>query len=364
MLDSLQSQSEDIRQQFHSLQNQFQNIASESGAGLEEKEHIIEQLVKERQNLEDQMSDLTASEAQLKESMASLKEQNAHLQGQLESAVTSGPNLDDFKRVLKEKNALDNQLGSERLAHQQELIKTQAKVARVETELRDTKRESKRKEKNLREELNTEALQYALQEKDQEIQYLQEAKITLEEENSELRERLKEETDHVAEIERASCLVAQQLKENALEIEDRLKREKSELAVEIEHLKGRLAGINTAQQCMREHATSLENSLAQKESQLTKLASETSSLLGDKDLSPLSSCSERQGHEIESLKKAQLALHKSLPTTDSDDDVKAFVRLLGVDYKKTSCDRSQFNAAGCKRAFKKKKKSTETMRTD
>ena len=155
MLDSLQSQSEDIRQQFHSLQNQFQNIASESGAGLEEKEHIIEQLVKERQNLEDQVNDLTASEAQLKESMANLKEQNAHLQGQLESAVTSGPNLDDFKRVLKEKNALDNQLGSERLAHQQELIKTQAKVARVETELRDTKRESKRKEKNLREELST-----------------------------------------------------------------------------------------------------------------------------------------------------------------------------------------------------------------
>ena len=34
---------------------------------------------------------------------------------------------------------------------------------------------------------------------------------------------------------------------------------------------------------MREHATSLENSLAQKESQLTKLASETSSILGDKD---------------------------------------------------------------------------------
>ena len=155
MLDSLQSQSEDIRQQFHSLQNQFQNIASESGAGLEEKEHIIEQLAKERQNLENQVSDLTASETQLKETIASLKEQNAHLQGQLESAVSSGPNLDEFKRVLKEKNALDNQLGSERLAHQQELIKTQAKVARVETELRDAKRESKRKEKNLREELST-----------------------------------------------------------------------------------------------------------------------------------------------------------------------------------------------------------------
>ena len=122
---------------------------------IEEKEHIIEQLVKERQNLGDQVSDLKASEAQLKESMASLKEQNAPLKGQLESAVTFGPNLDDFKCVLKEKNALDNQLGSERLAHQQDLIKTQAKVARVETELRDTKRESKRKEKNLRKELST-----------------------------------------------------------------------------------------------------------------------------------------------------------------------------------------------------------------
>ena len=34
---------------------------------------------------------------------------------------------------------------------------------------------------------------------------------------------------------------------------------------------------------MREHASSLENSLAQKESQLTQLTSETSSLLRDKD---------------------------------------------------------------------------------
>ena len=32
-----------------------------------------------------------------------------------------------------------------------------------------------------------------------------------------------------------------------------------------------------------------------------------------------------------------------------------FVRLAWRGYKKTSCDRSQFNATGCKRAFKKKK---------
>ena len=146
-VSALQSQSEDIRQHFNSLQNRFEEIENESGVSLEEKDKIIETLRSDQKKAADQVKALSEAEREMREEVARLKEENANLQGQLDSAVSSGPQLEDFKQILKEKNALDSQLASERLNHQQEGIKLQAKVARLETELKDVRKEGKKKEK-------------------------------------------------------------------------------------------------------------------------------------------------------------------------------------------------------------------------
>ena len=146
-LSNLQTQSDDIKRHFSTLQSQLQDIETQSGASLDEKERLIAQLKQEKKTALDQSSLFLEQEKELKEEIGHLKEENANLQGQLDSAVSSGPQLEDFKKVLNEKNSLDGQLASERLCHQQEGIKMQAKVARLETELKDARKENKKKER-------------------------------------------------------------------------------------------------------------------------------------------------------------------------------------------------------------------------
>ena len=123
------------------------------------------------------------------------------------------------------------------------------------------------------------------------IQSLEDYQRKLCAENIELQNRLDEEEKRVTEIERASSLVAQELKRNADIAEQKLKEQVHEVTMEMEKLKGRLAGINTTQMCMREHASSLETALAQKESQLSSMASESNALVAEKE------------HEISELKQ-------------------------------------------------------------
>ena len=106
----------------------------------------------------------------------------------------------------------------------------------------------------------------------------------LEEENLNLKEQLEEELARSAEVKRASDVLALQVKQSALEKERELKEERQALFVENERLKGRLAGTHTAQMCLREHANALENSLAQKEAQITQLSSKNASLLSEKEM--------------------------------------------------------------------------------
>lgn len=154
-LDGLQNQSDELRNHFRSLKEQFENIASQSESGLQEKDETISRLIREGKEKEKQVHELVEREQELKTQIDALKELNARLEGELETALNSGPQLEDFKRVLKEKNDLDGKLVSERLAHQQELIKTQAKVARLDTELKDTRKESKKREGGLQKELES-----------------------------------------------------------------------------------------------------------------------------------------------------------------------------------------------------------------
>ena len=140
------------------------------------------------------------------------------------------------------------------------------------------------------------SLQSQLEDKERELVSFKEKQKELEEENDALREVVNEESNRIFEVERASSLVAQQLKENALIAEERLKDEVQELVIETERLKGHLTGINRAQMCLREHATALESDIAQKEVQLSQLTSETTSLLAEKEreIDELKTCAENK----------------------------------------------------------------------
>jgi chromosome segregation ATPase len=344
ILNDLQSQSEGLRDHFKSLQDKFKVISEESEASLEEKDKTISQLFQEREDLKTQNDAMKSSQNDLVDKLNSLKEQIAHLQGQLDTAKDTGIQLDDFKRILAEKNSLDKQLASERLLHQQEQIKSKAKIARLETEVKDFNKESKRKEEKLRGELQMaedeikclklqlenvanekvsgdreemteeiERLNEALEEKNMTIESLENDKAILKEEKANLKERLDEEEDKISEIERASTLVAKQLKEEAERAVKGLEEEKQKLTIETEHLKGRLAGISTAQQCTREHANSLEAALAQKDAQLRQLTGETQSMLADRDkeITELKDV-------VTNLKDAENSLKIELETTLTD----------------------------------------------
>ena len=105
----------------------------------------------------------------------------------------------------------------------------------------------------------------------------------MKDENAGLQKELEEELERVDELERASSVVASQLKQHALEKERKLNEEKQGLIIDNERLKGRLAGTETAQNCLREHVDALENSVAQKESQLSQLLADNAALVSEKE---------------------------------------------------------------------------------
>ena len=152
LLHNLQSQSKELHHQFQSLQSQFSAIASENGVGSD-KDKVVEDLLRAKDDLERSIADVNAMNAQLKQDLQDLEEENAHLKGQLESHVASTPDHEEFKRVLQEKTALAAKIQSECVVHQQELIKSQANVARLESLLREVKSNNKKREKKLQEDI-------------------------------------------------------------------------------------------------------------------------------------------------------------------------------------------------------------------
>ncbi|XP_003384195.2 PREDICTED: golgin subfamily A member 3-like [Amphimedon queenslandica] len=364
---ALQSQSEDIRQHFNSLQNRFEEIENESGASLEEKDKLIETLKSDRKKALDQARALSESERGMREEVARLKEENANLQGQLDSAVSSGPQLEDFKQVLKEKNTLDSQLASERLNHQQEGIKLQAKVARLETELKDVRKEGKKKERefekkqesldliidDLQKQLEetkkkdlasqpstdeVDGLHEAIEERNNMIETLGKDKTKLQEENTSLRERLRESDTRLMELEQEMEDALQQLKEEGEIERERFEEEKQQLVIEAQHLKGRLSGINRSQQVMREHTTGLEKSLAFKESQIQKLTGENNRAIAEKtnEIESLkTSVTELQDRESSLKSELQQALNSALLESQRADGMARDLERLKEELERT-----------------------------
>ena len=160
-------------------------------------------------------------------------------------------------------------------------------------------------------------------------------------ENAELQEQLTEETGHIIEVERASTLVASQLKQSALENERRLKEEIQCLVIDAERLKGQMAGTEKAQKCLREHVNALESSLAQKEGQISKLASDNASLLSEKEIEieDLKCAIENQEDSISGLKaELEKLLTEGLFDKQRADDLER-----GLNEKETELSRLKEN---------------------
>ena len=153
-LSVLEDQSSELVDQFRSLQTQFHSIADESGLGVAEKDRVINHLAGEKDQLDKELDAIKVECEQLKDSVNQLEIKNARLCGELESVTATSPRIDDIKRILQEKNVLESQLGAERIGHRQEAIRSQAKIARLQTDLSDSKKNSKKKIKELQETLD------------------------------------------------------------------------------------------------------------------------------------------------------------------------------------------------------------------
>ncbi len=123
-----------------------------------------------------------------------------------------------------------------------------------------------------------------LESREKDLQLALEQQRILECEKAELEQELEKELERKEEIQKADSVVALQTKQAAKERENELNLEIQELVMDNERLKGRLTGTDTAQKCLREHVSVLENSVAQKEGQLTQLMSQNASALSEKEL--------------------------------------------------------------------------------
>ena len=317
-LSSLEFQSQDLMTHFKSLEDQFQSIAADSGSkhgNVAEKDRVISQLASEKERLEQEVSSVKAENEHLQNKLAQLQQKAARMEGELEATSTSS--LEEFQKALRDKAQLQSDLNSLKLGHQEEMIKAQAKIGRTESDLKAAKKEAARAERewqkalvaqdeklrevteaktqaeSLLEEANSElecaisgkeAVEGMLKVCEDQIQKLEARNEHLAKQNQELVGQLQEEAAQKSDIERASSMVAMNLKQNAEERERKLQEELRELSLEVERLRGRLAGINTTQVAMRDHAGVLETTLAKRESSLVKLSAQAHKVLEEKEM--------------------------------------------------------------------------------
>ena len=320
-LKAFEAQSSELVDEFKSLQGQFHSIAAESGVvkdGVAEKDRVIAHLSTEKERMDEELASFKRESEQLKDKLAQLQHEKARLEGTIEAS--SPTSLEEFQRAIQEKAQLQTELNTVKVNQQRESIKAQAKVNRSEADLKSANKEAAKAKKEL------EKIQ---QEKDQVVCKLQEDVSCLEDElrnvqgkldralrdkgrlensvealkpseghvaslssecerlsrqNQDLTEQLQREATQRAEVERASGMVATKLKQNAKEKESGLEKQLKDSSLQLERLKGRLAGMNTTQVAMRDHTASLEATLARKEAALIKLSAQVQKVLEEKEI--------------------------------------------------------------------------------
>ncbi len=319
-LKAFESQSDDLIGQFKDIQNQFQSISSERGNvqdNMEEKDRVISHLAAERDSMESELISLREANERLDTNLTQLKQEKARLEGKLDTSPSKS--LEEFQKLLQDKSRTQAELNSLKLAHQGELIKTQAKANHLETELRAAKKKRDQTQEDLddltkkydmelselREEndrLKNELLNASvrldtpvkaalspqlkrdLRQAERERDQLKSQVDQLTRQNKHLGEQLEREVTQKSEVERAGTIVAKKLKQNAQENERKLHQEIQDLQLRVEKLTGQLTGMELTQSAMRDHTGELEVALAKREAALLKLSAQAQRILEEKEL--------------------------------------------------------------------------------
>ena len=346
-LQALESQSGELLGQFKNLQDQFQAIASRSSDvqdGVAENDRVISHLSSEKDNLEEEVASLRDTNEQLQTKLTQLQQEKAHLEGVMET--TPSKSLEEFQKSIQDKSQLQAELNSLRMSHQHDLIKAQARANHLESDLKASKRGTTKAQKELNKTLEDHEEEIAkLEYENSHLQSdLRNAKQRLEDslktntgaqqqhaslkqvegerdrlrakvdqlstDNRELNVQLEHEISQKAEIERAGSVVAKNLKQIAKESEKKLQEQIQDMSLQLEKLRGQLAGIEITQSAMREHACGLETALAKREAALVRLSAQAQKVLEEKELEDRD-CSnqiESLENQLEDSKKQSKAL--------------------------------------------------------
>ena len=309
-----QAQCQDTTARLEDLLGQFHSTVSERDTmreGIVERDRTIKRLSEENLANREEAASYKSDRDRLQTRLNTTLQQKSRLEGQLSEQSSLGE-LEHLQVAVRERTALQKQLDSLKLTHQQELLRAQARQGQTEAELKNAKREVERarsqvekarqakeetaeKMTELKSRMKLEidrvksAFEVAQAEKQAvereavslraELEGLQEQVQKLQQNAEIMREKLVHESVQKGEVERASGMVALKLKQNAEERERELRDQNQSLSLELERLKGRLAGISTTQQATRIHTGELESALAQRESALAQVSAEVRRLV-------------------------------------------------------------------------------------
>ena len=333
-LQDLESQSKELVTAFQSLEDRFHSMSEPPCEEKSDDKSV--HLEAEKEQALEQLKGVQDLSQQLQKKIDALECSKAELEGKLESFSSS--NLEGLKKAIQDKAMLQGELDSIKIGLQEEAMKSHSRAKQLESELRKAKEDAARNEETYLNTLNSkdgelDRLEKVLMQAESElaaqsdkfheallskqsaeddlrtlqaqVDSLGDRNDLLTKKNQELQNQLQHELAHKSEVERASGMVAMKLKENAEEKERELQEQVQSLSLEVERLRGRLAGINTAQSCVRDHAGALELALANKESSLVKVSAQAQKILQEKDQEDLTHqwlVSELRG-KVEALEK-------------------------------------------------------------
>ena len=314
---------------------------------LDEREGTVRRLTQESEGTRLELENVKSDRDHLQSRLHTVLQQKSRLEGQLSEQSTLGGELEQLQVAVRERSSLRKELETVKLAHQTELAQFAAKQGEMETELRTARRETERAQSQLQKVVASSEetaaklsqlkahmkreLDEAKREVGRERRGREEAergatglRMELEEarkqcdwlgkEVGEMRGTLAHESTQKGEVERASGMVALRLKQNAEEKEKELREENQTLSLELEQVRGRLAGILVTQQALKTHACQLESALAERGSSLTRLTAEVERLEREKQTreGQVHSQTASLSEELSSLQNQLVEAHEQL----------------------------------------------------
>ena len=312
----LEEQVGELVKEFATLQSDVHAQSGSVNDSIAEKDRVIAHLSSLKERSEQELESLKEENDKFQKRLSQLQHEKARLQGQVEGSVQPG----DYQKALQDKAEIQATLNTEKLKHQQDQLKSQAKMNRLEKEVRESQKTSsnlqsdlKRTQDKIKEDVDklkddNSRLLTKLKETEEKLRraqverelphgvqdsskhsgdYISALRAKCDElrrENQALARSLEEEVEQRREVERASGLVASQLKQNFEKEKKELQEKNREQSFDLERLQGKLVGLQTTQATLREHTSNLEVSLAGKEADVVRLSGKVQRLTEEKEV--------------------------------------------------------------------------------